>query len=189
MKFSTRFKMILLIFLTSFFLISFFYTYSIYNPKSSLNFTGEKPRENLLFKKLVYISGEVQKPGVYEFQEGMRIIDIINIAGGFTEVADQNFVTSMLNMSEKLVDEQKIHIPQTKTTAEILGEASNESEATLIDINSASKAELDKLPGVGESTAQKIIDNRPYARIEDLLNVSGIGESKFEEIRNLITVN
>ena len=172
---------------------------------------NNESKENL--KIMVHIAGAIKKEGVYELKEGDRIIDAINIAEGVTEEAD----TSQINMAYKLEDGMKIYIPKkgenvenieimqnTKTDQnnELIQKSeeksnsktnnSNSITSKKININTANIEELDTLPGIGEATAQKIIDyrkeNGKFSKIEDLKEVSGIGESKFEKIKDRICV-
>lgn len=152
---------------------------------------------------LIHITGEVKSPGIVKLQEGDRIIDAIEKAGGLTSKADQ----SSINLAQKLFDEDKVNIPQVgqniedpNTSIEVVsqgsgvvesGNSSGSSSSGKININTASKEELKTLPGVGEVTSQKIIDYRESSKFttpEDIMKVSGIGEKKFEAIKEMITV-
>jgi competence protein ComEA len=150
----------------------------------------------------VHIIGAVPRPGLYEFPEGARIQDAIDAAGGLLADADE----SSLNLAAKLEDGQQLDIPYRAgaessvpvlSTPDVFGEdvfptESSGSLADLVDINTATLEELDALPGIGPTTAQKIIDyrdeNGPFNQIEDIMNVSGIGPATFENIKDLITV-
>jgi len=148
--------------------------------------------EKLSTKKEVsiyaYISGAVLYPGVYEIGNTTRLIDLIQNAGGFDSEADVNFINSSLNLSKRVFNEDHILVPFKKIDNSEAGEGQAEAEVldSKISLNDGSKAELDTLPGVGESTINKIIENRPYSKPEDLLKVEGIGEKKFNEIKELI---
>jgi comEA protein len=155
--------------------------------KGGVEFISKEGEENYIFKKIAYISGGVKNPGVYAINEDTRISDLINTSGGLTENADLSFLDEKINLAQKVKDEDHIYIP----TLNLIGSENNISESPstgLININTASLSDLDTLPGVGESTAQLIIDNRPYSSIEDLKNVRGIGDSKFNSIAELITI-
>ncbi len=143
--------------------------------KDSLNFVGERPSQNLIFKSFVTLYGEINNPGIYEFNEGEVLGDVITRAGGLTPNAD----SSLINLSRALSASDEIYIKS-------FNEAS--SDSSLLNINTASQSELEELPGIGPATAQAIIDARPYANIEDLLDVKGIGEKKFSDIKDLITL-
>ena len=157
-----------------------------------------KETENLInIEKIkVYITGEVNNPGVKEVNDGARIEDVIILAGGLTEFAN----ISKVNLAYKLEDGQKIYIPNvneeieeyiTEENGEGIVENSNNS-LVKININIADVVMLCKLPGVGESLANRIIqyreENGKFKSIDDLKNVSGIGEKKFESIREYVVV-
>ena len=145
-------------------------------------------------KIAVYISGEVKNPGVYYIDEESRLVDLIDICGGFNENAD----ISELNLAEKLNDAEKIDVPKIIEEDDVESNVSqqepinNENETDLININTASKEELKELKGIGDTLADNIIEYRKYIKfenIEDILNVNGIGNSKFEAIREYICVD
>ena len=144
----------------------------------------------------VYITGEVNSPGVKEVEEGARIEDIIIIAGGLTEFAN----ISKVNLAYKLEDGQKIYIPNvnekveeyiTEENGEGIVEKTDKSFGK-ININTADVGKLCELPGVGESLASRIIqyreENGKFKSIDDLKNVSGIGEKKFESLKEYIVI-
>lgn len=163
---------------------------------------------------MVDIKGEVISPGIYELPSTSRVIDVINKAGGLTDIAD----TSVINLSKKIEDEMVIIIYSeyevnnwltTKQEEEYLQEKCQNSEEskiendacisdnaienneTLININTATKEELMTLSGIGETKALAIISYRektPFTSIEDIKNVSGIGDSTYNEIKDYITV-
>lgn len=158
--------------------------------------------ENILeieeVKKInIHITGEVNSPGVKELDEGSRIEDAINIAGGLTESAN----ISNVNLAYPLEDGQKIYIPNinenieeyiVKENGEGIVEDSKASSSERININKADTNQLCELPGVGESLATRIVtyreENGKFKSIEDLKNVSGIGEKKFESLKEYIVV-
>lgn len=151
---------------------------------SSLIFANP-PEENQIFKKFVYISGEVKNPGVYEFNKEARLVEIIELAGGFTDNADLEFVNKELNLSKIIEDQDQIFIPSKKSNT---ASGSVKSATGLINLNTATQEQLESLPGIGAATAKKIMDNRPFNSIDQLLNVSGIGESKYRQIKDLVTI-
>ncbi len=132
----------------------------------------------------VEILGAVKNPGVYEMSEGDRVSDLIAQAGGLLREA--NLGAMKISQASQLIDGQRVYIPGL---VETVSQAKNSDK---ININTASLAELDSLPGVGEVIAQRIIDyrtqNGPFQTIEEIKNVSGIGDKKFEDLKNLITV-
>jgi len=155
----------------------------------------------------VHVIGAVPRPGLYEFAEGARVQDAIDAAGGLLSSAN----VDSINLAALLEDGQQLDIPYKagEGPSSTQKQSSNEDdlvlpggteeptdtgggESELININTASLEELDSLPGIGPSIAQRIIDyrdtNGPFATIEDILNVSGIGPSTFDQIKELITV-
>ena len=138
----------------------------------------------------VEITGEVKNPGIYELKQGDRIQDAINVAGGLTEKANTNGMDQSL--AGILVDGEKVTIPPAASTNSEVSADSSQEISDKININSASVSELDTLPGIGPATAQKIIDyreeNGSFESIEDIKDVSGIGDSKFEQIKDMIAV-
>ncbi|MSU02884.1 helix-hairpin-helix domain-containing protein [Tissierella pigra] len=142
---------------------------------------------------MVHISGQVYKPGLVELEAGQRLTDAVELAGGLRKDAD----IDRINLAKKLVDEEKIYIP--KIGEEPLEEISTigvndlniEDISDKININTCTKEALISLPGIGEVTASKIIEYRestPFKNIEDIKSVSGIGEKKFQAIKELIIV-
>ena len=148
--------------------------------------------------KKVYISGEVKNSGVYDIRDGDRLDDLVKRAGGFTEKADINAI----NLALRLEDQMKIYIPNIDENQNInadntnlaMGEVTStnpKSSGQKININLASKEELMTLPNIGEKRAQAILDYRQenkFTKIEDIKNVSGIGDKYFEAMKDLITV-
>lgn len=147
---------------------------------------------------VVHIAGAVNKEGIVTLKEGKRIIDAINEAGGLKENADLTNV----NLAYIISDGQKIYIPhigeEQKENSEIgeniiVSESKENSQNTsLININTATVAQLTGLSGIGEQTAQKIVnyrkENGKFNNIEEIKNVSGIGEAKYNSIKDYITV-
>lgn len=142
-------------------------------------------------KIVVEIKGEVNNPNIYYLKEDSIIDDLIVAAGGLRENAN----TSQINRAEQLQNHQSIYIPSNEeiqnSAEEVVNKVNNQNDSNLININTASVSELDALPGVGPSKAQAIItyreENGPFKSIEEIKNVSGIGESSFEKIKDLIT--
>lgn len=141
----------------------------------------------------VYVTGEVKNQGVIELEQGSRIVDAIEKAGGQTEEANLKNV----NLAYELEDGQKIYIPNKseENTNEITDDGItgiDSKENDTININKADEKELQELNGIGESLASSIIkyreDNGKFKNIEDLKNVPGIGESKFSNIKEKIKV-
>lgn len=149
---------------------------------------------------VVHVAGEVKNPGVYTLSNSARMIDAVLAAGGATARAD----LEVINLATPLIDSSQIYVP-TKGSAErpvfarpqpgmngVQSTQSSPDSGGVVNINRASVAELDALPGVGPSTAQAIVDyrttNGPFGSPEDLLNVKGIGPAKFDAMRKLVGV-
>lgn len=135
---------------------------------------------------MIDIGGAVRRPGVYPVVAGQRVYELVDKAGGLTEEADLTFFDKNINRAQKLNDQVKIYIPFKKT--EQLLRPIETYSTSLISINSSEISELELLPGVGEVTAKKIIDNRPYSTTEDLLNKKIVKTNIYGEIRPLITL-
>jgi competence protein ComEA len=152
--------------------------------------TTSEPAEDALV--VVYISGAVRAPDVYQLPKQARIKDLVVAAGGFAADA----APEQINLAERLSDGQHIHVPrlgEPAATTDSSGAAQDQPAAQqLLDINTAGQAELDGLPGIGQALAQRIIDyrtsNGAFKSVDDLRNVKGIGPALFEKIAPLITV-
>lgn len=157
-------------------------------------------------KIVVHITGEVNYPGVVVLKEGARVVDAIEAGGGETDEAD----LSSLNLAYMLSDGEKIYVPNKEETSqesqerEYITSAKDNSEQSengakstgtnfKININTAKQEELTQITGIGESTAKKIIEyrtqNGKFKSIEDIKNIPGIGDSKFNAMKEEITVN
>lgn len=158
------------------------------------------------------IAGAVINPGVYELPQDARVNDLLIAAGGLSGEADREWVEANLNRAQKLVDGVKVYIPQAGEIQEAvaggsgaggqkLGQATAteqkyfgvvEKSTGLVNINTASQGELETLPGIGPAYAQRIIEYREshsgFKAIEEIKNVSGIGEKTFEKIKEKITI-
>jgi len=133
---------------------------------------------------VVEISGEIQKPGVYNLTSGSRINDLLIAAGGLSVNADRDWVVKNVNLAQKLTDGAKIFIPAVGENSQ----TDNQAVEGKININTASEAELDMLWGIGPATAQKVISGRPYQKTEDLLNKKIVKTNVWEEIKDKISV-
>lgn len=187
--------------------------------KSIKKLSNVSKKTNNLKTLFVDVKGAVNAPGVYELEDGKRVIDAINLAGGFSDKAD----TINVNLSKRLTDEMFIVIytkqeiynyKKSNETSNIncasfecvcsdvkndacieknLKAENNKKEANnKVSINNATKEDLMSLTGIGESKANAIInyrnENGLFKQIEDIKNVSGIGDSVFEKIKNNITL-
>lgn len=144
-------------------------------------------------KNVIDIKGEVINPGTYEAKDNERVIDIIKKAGGLTDKAD----LSNINLSEKIYDEMVIRIysiddQNNNKTEEKENIQNGRLEDNKISINSATESELMQINGIGKTKAENIIKYRnkygKFKKIEDLKNVSGIGDSTFEKIKDSIKI-
>ncbi len=130
----------------------------------------------------VHIKGEVLIPGVYELEEDSRVNDVVKLAGGFTKDADESHV----NLAAKIYDTQQIKIYKIGETPEV-ATVRPIGSWTLQDLNEADAAQLKEISGIGDSMAEKIItyreSNGPFNELDELINVSGIGEKKLESIK------
>lgn len=166
---------------------------------SQLSYSGEN-------KITIYISGEVNSPGVVELNSDDRLADGVSLCGGLTENANLNAI----NLAIKIKDESHYIIPKigegivSNEVEENSNSTTNEDRLTnevnenqnnnedKININTANMAELDSLPGFGEVTAQKIIDyrneNSKFNSIEEIKNIKGIGDKKFNDVKDYICV-
>lgn len=165
------------------------------NENTENNIIDEKIEEKDI---IIHIAGAVQKQGIVKIKEGSRISDVIESAGGITEDAD----LSKINLAYSVKDGQKIYVPSVNdkeninTITEDLGENiidnDNINKTSKVNINTASQTELETLNGIGPSTALKIInyrsENGNFKKIDDIKNVPGIGDSKFENIKNDICI-
>lgn len=154
--------------------------------------TASEPVESKGIIK-VDISGAVLKPGIYEFEDEVRVADVISKSGGLTDTADQGWISQNLNLAAVAKDEMKIFIPAKGAETTPNSRLENPSSLVLgalkqVSINNATASELDKLPGVGEVTAQKIITNRPYQSLEDLQTKKVVSKATFEKIKGLVTL-
>ena len=154
-------------------------------------------------KIAIHIIGEVKKEGIVYLEAGSRIVDAIKEAGGATKEAD----LSQINLAYELQDGQKIYIPNKNEKISeyitissgnnVIIEENNSSAETerkenKVNINTANVNELDNLPGIGPSLAQRIIEYREengnFKSIEELQNVKGIGEAKYSDIKDNVTI-
>ncbi|MDU1844047.1 MAG: helix-hairpin-helix domain-containing protein [Niallia nealsonii] len=139
---------------------------------------------------LVDVKGAVKNPGVYEANEGDRVNDIIQKAGGILNNGEKNAV----NLAMKVSDEMIIYVPYLGEEGEVVNDqASLSANEGLVNINKASETELLQLPGVGPSKAAAIIEYREqnggFSTKEDLKKISGIGEKTYEKLEPFLTIN
>ncbi len=146
---------------------------------------------------IIDVSGAVQNPGVYHLSSGSRVEDALIASGGLSEKADRNWVDRNLNKAAKLIDGQKVYVPVQQsnvlgasnlTTQSNVAQSYTTSDSNLVNINSASLSDLDGLPGIGPVYAQKIIDQRPYSDINELLTKKVLTQSVFNKVKDKISV-
>ena len=222
----------------TFFIIGIVFLFFLNNySKSAKKETSKEEPEELIFKEekeetnkkddqkenvFVDIKGAIANPGVYELEQNKKVIDVVNLAGGFLENAN----TQTINLAKKVTNEmviiiytnEEIKLAMTEEkTAKVIDNTcvcpvlkndacinknetkkdtttSNEQETITepININTASASDFDKLPGIGASKAESIVQyrekNGPFEKIEDLKEISGIGDALFEKIKDYITI-
>ncbi|WP_262389356.1 helix-hairpin-helix domain-containing protein [Enterococcus lactis] len=149
--------------------------------------------------KVMYtdIKGSVKEPGIYSFSSEERVYDVLKRAGGLLEEADSD----RINFSAKIEDQQVLYIPAVgeeppehlNQSASPAGKQSTaDTEPSKININTASPSELQQIPGIGSVKAQEIIrfreENGSFQKVEDLQEISGIGEKTVEKLKNFVTI-
>lgn len=163
------------------------------------NIKVEKEKENVKNNTAtIYISGEVNSPGVVTIDINRRLSDAVDKLGGLTKDADFN----RINLAMKIEDEKHYIIPKVGEELEVDEDIESEQSDTVkvvdknnnkVNINTATIQELDSLPGVGEATANKILsyreENGKFNSIEDIKNVNGIGDKKYENLKDVICIN
>jgi len=142
--------------------------------------------ENTPGMLVVHVAGEVMNPGIYELPDSSRVVDAVEMAGGFTGEADE----ASVNLAAFIRDAQKITVRNVSERQATYGPAG--LDGMTVNINTAGTEELKLLPNVGDSTAANIIRYREeyggFLTVEDIMNVTGIGERKFESMKEYITV-
>lgn len=160
------------------------------------NASGEASASGALI--FVHVLGAVRRPGLFELSTGARVMDAVAAAGGLTETADP----AGTNLARRLSDGEQLYLPQLgelpagpppASGAGATGASgSGGGGSALVNLNTATLADLDTLPRIGPAMAQRILDfrdaNGPFAAVEDLRNVTGIGEKTFEALSALVTV-
>lgn len=136
---------------------------------------------------VVDVKGEVIEPGIYELAIDSRVNDVIELAGGFSSEADQTYV----NLAQKVHDEMLIIVPKQGDVAATQN-VTTDSSSDKVRMNYATQEEVETLSGIGPSKAQAIIQYREehglFNSVEDLLNISGIGEKTLEKIKDDIQI-
>jgi competence protein ComEA len=182
-----KFSLILFLFALVLFMVGIFLILPRGKEEDQISIIEETP-DTQSAEILVDVAGAVVAPGVYKLASGSRVADAVNMAGGFSTLADPQFVSKGINLAQKLSDGAKIYIPQKGESGSVVGSSKNIETSGLINVNLATLAQLDTLPGIGPVTAQKIISGRPYSRIEELLEKKIVGASTFEKIKDKISI-
>ena len=210
--FDKKQKMMLAVFLIFVIFIIIFYFYTKYQEYQEAEIISEEWEQeeigqtNLSYAEeteqfIIHISGAVVKEGIVTIKQGARISDVIEAAGGLQENASLKNV----NLAYMVEDGQKIYIPtkeeeesQEEKEYTIVQEGNHssddekEEEKTKVNINKATQTELEELPGIGSATALKIIqyreENGTFHSIEEIKNVNGIGDAKFDQLKEYITI-
>lgn len=139
---------------------------------------------------LVDIEGAVSKPDIYEIDENKHLKDLISMAGGLTNNADQYFFSRHFNLAAKLHDQEKIYVPslQESETGSEKNSSNENPDEEKVNINSASQEQLDGLAGIGPTSADKIISSRPYSSVDELVSKKILGKSVYEKIKDQLTL-
>lgn len=152
-------------------------------------------QQELPEKIMVDVKGQIKLPGVYQANTDERVIDVISRAGGLTDKADQ----TQVNFAEHVQDEMIIYIPakgeeglpSPSSGSNPMGSGGNQKESK-ININKADETELQNLPGIGPAKAAAIVEyrntNGPFKAVEDLKNISGIGDKTFDKLKDLLAI-
>lgn len=182
------FSVVLLV--AGFVLIGYFYSQKTETDFASLETMVEThpiEMEEETRQIVIDIKGAVKNPGVYEMEEGSRMYEAIERAGGFLEEADE----SRINLAQLLHDEMMVYIPFQGEAEAVLSDEALASEGK-IPLNRADQAMLEKLPGIGPAKAEAIIAYREehgdFKDVNELLNVSGIGPKTFEKLKEHVTL-
>ncbi|TYS83952.1 hypothetical protein FZC80_00265 [Rossellomorea aquimaris] len=150
---------------------------------------GEEAAQPLNKEIFVDVKGAVHKPGIYKAVQSERVNDLIIRAGGFTAAAQDTSV----NLAQRVTDEMVIYVPEEGEPGAVPASVVIPEGEEMLDINQAEALEFESLPGIGPAKAKAIFDyrseNGPFQTIEELMEVSGIGEGTFDKLKENITVN
>lgn len=159
------------------------------NPGESEDFDTYELTSSVDIKPKVYVSGAVENPGVYELEVNSVVIDLVDQAGGLSTDADLSFVNKSINLALKVNNSDHIYIPfESEIDKLVVNKSIVENTNGLLDINTATSADLESLPGIGPKTAAKIIMGRPYSSLEELKEIEGIGEGTYGELSGLLSI-
>ena len=157
---------------------------------------GKEGQERTLSKISIDVEGAVASPGVYQLPRESRVEDAIAAAGGLASDADTERIAATINRAAKVVDGGKLYFPRqgerqgaSLSTQELQAQGrALGSQLSTVSVNAASQSELEALAGVGPVTAQKIITNRPYQTIEELVSKKAMGQSLFNKLKEQLTL-
>lgn len=203
-----KFKIEIFLLVIAFFIAIISLVFYIYDNKEQV-IKDEPVRESVLSatssRMVVDIAGAVERPGVYETTPGARLKDVLIQAGGLSAEAEREYISRNFNLAKLVIDQEKIYIPsreeiasgvfaEPQRTLEYLQPSNNQQstinnqQSNLININAATLEELDTLTGIGKITAQKIIQNRPYKSIDELVSKKVVNKGMYEKIKGLISI-
>jgi competence protein ComEA len=161
---------------------------AVLNEESEQKQQGDFEEEDSVF---VDVKGSVKKPGLYKVKKGERLKFVIDRAGGFTAEAD----VKLINLAVKVTDEMLIYVPEigeVQSEIPVIQGEQDGSDETKVNLNSATQEEFETLPGIGPAKAATFVqyreENGPFDKIEDIKNISGIGEKTFEKLKDNIFV-
>lgn len=159
--------------------------------EETVNDEADMSQENAVEEIVVDVKGAVHHPGVYKAKTDERVMDVIDRAGGITEDADDGAI----NFAMRVTDEMVIYVPTEGEDVDNIGgmvSLDNGGSSGKVNINKATAAELETLPGIGPAKAEAIIEyretNGPYKTIEDIMSISGFGEKTFAKLQESISV-
>lgn len=200
-NFFYKYRYIVFLFLLGiiFVLLGIFIFKNVSFGKSKIEVIDENENSGTSSDIIVEIAGEVIKPGVYKLSNGSRIEDLLVLSGGVSQNASRNWMEKSLNRAAKLSDGQKVYIPNVDEQTNVLsandgGTYKNVSSdigsqgSGFIDINAATQKELESLNGIGPVYAQKIIEYRPYSKVEEIVTKAKIPQKTFDKLKNQIIV-
>ncbi len=182
-----------------FFLTGIIYIFKTQTTSHEVIFSSESSASARITKSKIHIDieGAVIAPGVYSMEEGSIVADALVASGGLAQDADREWIGKNLNRAAKLIDGGKIFIPSLSQISDGKAQSSNSKDQNnnllgvttgKININTASQAELEGLPGVGPVTALKIINGRSYQTIDELKTKKIVGNALFEKIKDLLSI-
>ena len=151
-----------------------------------IEFSSDRVEASSAATLTVDVEGAVINPGVYMLSAGSRVEDAIVAAGGLAADADEELFAKTMNRAQKMTDGAKVYIPEigTDQTSHNISTTQNE----LVSVNYATLAQLDVLSGVGPVTAQKIVDNRPYQTLDELVTKKAISASLYDKLKNSLSL-